>query len=172
MRCSTEPQRKDPVFGMHRPSSGGFIRTGFAAAFILFLQPAAHAIETMECGGTEPFWDAKLSDTRVTFTLPGERKITYSSPRYRAPRGASMEGVMSVRASRGKSTLVGFVVNEERMTVADKNGKSPPDEDVYRAYCADGMSERGWPYSIHLIVDGTAYTGCCSTATSPPIGSD
>ena len=153
-------------------SPPGFIRIAFAAALVSILQHSAYAIERMECGGTEPFWDAKLSDTRVTFTLPGERHITYSSPRYRAPRGASMEGVMSVRASRGKSSLVGFVVNEERMTIGDKNGKAPADEDTYRAYCADGMSERGYPYSIHVIVDGTAYTGCCSTATSPPVGSD
>jgi len=79
---------------------------------------------------------------------------------------------MSIRAKRGNSTLVGFVVNENRMMVADKNGKAPSDADAYSAYCSDGMSDRGYPLSIHLIINGNAYTGCCSTAALPAVGSD
>ena len=67
-------------------------------------------------------------------------------------------------------SLIGFVVNENRMMVADKNGKAS-DPDTYSAYCSDGMSDRGYSFSIHLVVDGNTYTGCCSTAASPPIGS-
>ena len=40
----------------------------------------------------------------------------------------------------------------------------------YLAYCSDGMSDLGYPFSIHLFVDGKAYTGCCSTAKIPPVG--
>ena len=124
----------------------------------------------MKCGGTEPFWDAQLSDRQVTFGLSGGRRTIYIAPIYKAAAGAPLDFVMSVRAKRGSSILIGFVVNENRMMVADKNGKAS-DPDTYSAYCSDGMSDRGYSFSIHLVVDGNTYTGCCSTAASPPIGS-
>jgi uncharacterized membrane protein len=156
---------------MLKTSPHGSMRTMFAAAIVLILQHSAYSIERMECGGTEPFWDAKLSDTQMIFAFGGRTTI-YPAPRYRAAKGASIDFVMSVRANRGRSTLIAFVVNERVMKVADKNGKDPSDPDAYRAYCPDGMSDRGYPFSIHLIVDDSVYTGCCSTATSPPVGSD
>ena len=147
------------------------MRTTFAAAIALvILQCPAYSIERMRCGGTEPFWDVQLSDSQVIFSVPGERRAIYTAPRYRAARGASIDFVMSVRATRGRSTLIAFVVNEGQMTVADKYGSAPSDPDAYRVYCSDGMSDRGYPFSIHLIVDDSAYTGCCSTSTSPPVG--
>jgi uncharacterized membrane protein len=150
------------------------MRTMFAAGIaLLILQHSAFSIEKMECSGTEPFWDAQLSDSQVDFYPGGGgRKTIYPAPLYSAARGAAIGFVMSVRAKRGRSTLVAFVVNEREMIVADKKGKTPTDPDAYSAYCSDGMSDRGYPFSIHLIVDGTAYTGCCSTAASPPVGAD
>jgi uncharacterized membrane protein len=150
------------------------MRTMFAAGIaLLILQHSAFSIEKMECGGTEPFWDAQLSDSQVVLDLSGGgRKTIYPAPLYSAARGATIGFVMSVRAKRGRSTLVAFVVNERLMIVADKKGQTPADPDAYSAYCSDGMSDRGYPFSIHLIVDGTAYTGCCSTAASPPVGTD
>jgi uncharacterized membrane protein len=146
------------------------MRTTFAAAIsLVILQYPAYSIERMKCGGTEPFWDAQLSDSQVIFNTPGERRTIYASPRYRAARGASIDFVMSVRATRGRSTLIAFVVNEGQMSVADKKGNAPSDPDAYRAYCSDGMSDRGYPFSIHLVVDDRVYTGCCSTSTSPPV---
>lgn len=141
---------------------------------LVLLQHAAYSIETMECGGTEPFWGAKLSDSQVMFNNPSgkERRIIYPAPLYRAAAGVPRDFVMSVRAKRGTSTLIGFVVNETRMMVADKRGRLPLDPESYSAYCSDGMSDRGFPFSIHLTVDGIAYTGCCSTAASPPVGPD
>jgi len=167
---------QQPYLRHHRARAGeeeGPMRTTFAAAIALvILQYPAYSIERMECGGTEPFWDAKLSDSQVIFRLGVERRTIYTGPHYRAARGASIDFVMSVRATRGRSTLVAFVVNEREMTVADKNGNAPSDPDAYKAYCSDGMSDRGYPFSIHVIVDGDTYTGCCSTSTSPPVGSD
>src|SRR5215468_9469449 len=57
---------EEPMLKMVRTSPRRFIRTIFAGGLILILQHPASAIEAMECGGTEPFWDAKLSDTQVT----------------------------------------------------------------------------------------------------------
>jgi hypothetical protein len=148
--------------------------TFYAAIVFVILQQPAYSIDRLKCGGTEPFWDAQLSDGQVVFDPSGggERRIIYRAPLYRAAAGAPLDFVMSVRAKRGNSTLIGFVVNENRMIVADKNGKAPSDADAYSAYCSDGMSDRGYSFSIHLIVDGNAYTGCCSTAALPPVGSD
>ena len=151
------------------------MRTIFYAAIVFFfiLQHPAYSIDRLKCGGTEPFWNAQLSDIQVIFDLAGgERRIVYNAPLYRAAAGAPLDFVMSIRAKRGHSTLIGFVVNENRMMVADKNGKAPSDANPYSAYCSDGMSDRGYSFSIHLIMNGNAYTGCCSTAAFPPIGSD
>jgi uncharacterized membrane protein len=144
-----------------------------AGAAFAILQSSAYAIEKLNCGGTEPFWDAQLADRQVTFDLSGgEGRIIYPAPLYRAAAGAPLDFVMSVRAKRGKSTLTAFVVNETRMILLDRNGKTPATDNAYGAYCSDNMSERGYPYSIHLIVDGNVYTGCYSTSRLPPVGSD
>ena len=144
-----------------------------AGAAIAVLQSSAYAFETLKCSGTEPFWDAQLAATQVTFDLSGgERKINYPAPVYRSAAGVPLDFVMSVRAKRGKSVLTAFVVNETRMTLLDTTGKTPAKDTAYMAYCSDNMSERGYPYSIHLMIDGNVYTGCCSTSLLPPVGSD
>jgi uncharacterized membrane protein len=151
----------------------GVMRTLFATGIVLILQQSAYSLERIDCGGTEPFWVAKLSDTQVIFALSGGgRRMIYPKPRYTPAAGASIDFVRSVRATRGKSTVLAFIVNEALMKVADKRGNAPSDPDSYRAYCSDGMSDRGYPLSIYLIVDDNVYTGCCSTAAAPPVGSD
>jgi uncharacterized membrane protein len=137
-------------------------------ALTMFLK-SAHAIEKLECVGTEPFWNAILANDRVTLKLfDGPRN--YRAPKYGPAAGGLLDYVMSVRARRGKSNLTAFVVNETQMFVADKNGAAPTDRDGYLAYCSDGMSGLAYHFSIHLLVDRRAYTGCCSTATARPVG--
>ena len=53
------------------------------------------------------------------------RRTVYIALIYKPAVGAPLDFVMSVRAKRGSSTLFGFVVNENQMIVADKNGKAP-----------------------------------------------
>jgi uncharacterized membrane protein len=134
------------------------------------LANSAYAIEKLECGGTEPFWNAMFESKRVTFAFDVPRK--YFAPTYSPALGSGSDYVTSIRAKRGRSQLTAFVVNETRMFVADKNGTPPPDSAGYLAFCSDGMSGLGHHFSIHLIVDGRAYTGCCKTATNPPVGQD
>jgi len=88
--------------------------TGIAC---VILQQPAYSIDRLKCGGTEPFWDARLSDGQVVFDPSGggERRIIYRTPLYTAAAGRPLDFVMSVRAKRGNSTLIGFVVNENRM---------------------------------------------------------
>ena len=76
---------------------------------------------------------------------------------------------MVVRAKTASSNLIAFVVNQNLMLFADKSGKALSDRTAYQAYCSDGMSDLLFPFSIHLMVDGRAYTGCCSTPATPPV---
>jgi uncharacterized membrane protein len=130
---------------------------------------SAYAIETLACHGAEPFWNATLSTDKVTFRVLSSPK-TYLAPMYSSAAGVPLDYVMSVRAKRKKSNLIAFVVNQTRMLVADKHGAAAAD--LYLAYCTDAMSSLAFHFSIHLIVDGRPYTGCCSSASAPPVGQD
>jgi uncharacterized membrane protein len=140
----------------------------FALLWILaILNTPAHAMEKMNCHGTEPFWGATLSDGQVVLELSDDTE-TYLEPTYMAAAGASPDYVMSVQTKNRTSSLIGFVVNETSMVVADGNGEAPPKGTEYQAYCSDAMSDRAFPFSIHLMVDEKPYTGCCWTASNPP----
>jgi uncharacterized membrane protein len=104
---------------------GSVFGTIFVAVIFAILQSSAYAIEKMKCVGTEPFWDAELTDKQIIFGLGGDNKIIYPLPHYRPAAGVPLDFVMSVTAKRGKSTLTAFVVNETRMILLDKNGKTP-----------------------------------------------
>jgi uncharacterized membrane protein len=121
--------------------------------FVVFLglvfvsaMPASAAIEKMECGGTEPFWSGVISDQQVTFEL-GTTTRTYPKPLYTRAAGAPF--VTSLQATGKTGQVIGFIVNDET--------------------CSDGMSDRRFPFSVHLIVDGKTYTGCCASASKPVI---
>jgi uncharacterized membrane protein len=110
----------------------------------VFLRSAC-AFETLDCGGTEPFWDAKLYDTRVEFSEAGRITNAYRRPTYGHARGSS---VLTVRAKRASSSFSAFVVD---------------------AACSDGMSDREYPLSIYVFLDAEAFAGCCSTLRRPPV---
>jgi uncharacterized membrane protein len=141
-------------------------------ALILFLTSnSAFAMEKMQCGGTEPFWDVTLTDQLVIFDLSGDRKA-FIQPVFAPATGASGDYVTSVSAKGKTGQITGFIVNETLMILADERGRLPSDRFTYKAYCSDGMSDRGFPFSIHLMVDGKPYTGCCANASHPPVGQD
>ena len=131
------------------------------------IQTSAYAIEKIDCLGTEPFWGASIEDRQLVLDFAGNRK-TYPSPAFKAAEGTSPDYVMTVQARSRGSNVVAFVVNETGMVVADNNGNAPPKHVEYKAYCSDGMSDRAFPYSIFLMVDGKPFVGCCSTSSNPP----
>jgi uncharacterized membrane protein len=139
--------------------------------FVFMLVSPAYAIEKMDCVGTEPFWNATLSDDQVAFEVDGATR-RYPSPKYSPAAGHSPNYVLSVQAKDRTSNLTAFTVNQTIMNVADKNGKPPSDRKEYESYCSDQMSALGFPYSIHLIVDHKIYTGCCWTRSNPRVGED
>lgn len=140
----------------------------FPLLVLLLIPGSAYAIEKIECGGTEPFWDATLTNGQVTFKLADARQIALT-PVYRPAAGASENYVLSVQARNRTNSLTGFVVNENLMGINDKNGRGPALSLGYNAYCSDGMSDRGFPFSVHLFVDGKPYTGCCETQSHPAV---
>jgi uncharacterized membrane protein len=135
----------------------------------VFVSQSVYAMEKFECFGTEPFWDASLLSNRVIVRFD-EKTTTYEKPKYTPASGTGSDYVTSVIARTKLSTFIAFIVNQNAMHVADKDGKSTAENTKYRSYCSDGMSDRAYPYSVHLIVDGMAYTGCCSTLSNPAVG--
>jgi uncharacterized membrane protein len=139
-------------------------------SLLVFVPAAAAAFEKFDCFGTEPFWDATLTENQIIFKFMNAKATNYSRPTYKS--AANAPSVTSIEARSGTSTLIAFVVDvTEMMFVRDKNGKEVVDRE-YVAYCSDGMSPLGHPFSIHLIIDGKAYTGCCSTTSKPSVGQD
>jgi uncharacterized membrane protein len=147
-------------------------RIVFVAVALAVMQSHAAAMDRMQCFGTEPFWNLVLTSDRIAFSPAPDRKLVFAAPRYSAARGTSPSFVMNVAAKKAASSLVAFIINETMMEVRNTRGKDSPESDAYRAYCADGMSVHWYSLSIHLLVDGIAYTGCCTTAALPSLGSD
>ena len=140
-----------------------------AGACLVGLGTSAGAIEKLKCVGTEPFWDATFTDRRATFNIDQSLR-DYPAPTYKPARGSSWRYAVSVTAHKGRSTLLAFIVEVTGLPILDRHAKeAPSSNDAYHAYCSDSMSEHGYPYIINLFLDGTPYTGCCTTASNPSV---
>jgi uncharacterized membrane protein len=115
---------------------------------LLLVRSSAYAIEKMDCLGTEPFWDATLTDGQVVLEISTKATKRYPTPIYRPAAGTNPDYVMSLQARNRTSNITAFVVKEA---------------------CSDDMSDRVYPFSIYLMVDGKPYRGCCSKASNSPI---
>ena len=71
-----------------------------AGACLVGLATSAGAIEKLECGGTEPFWDATFTDQRATFNIHQSLR-EYPAPTYKPARGSSWRYAVSVTAPKG-----------------------------------------------------------------------
>lgn len=89
-----------------------------------------------------------VSEQQITFELEGAPR-TYK-PTYPPAVGMSPEYVITIRASGKTGQLIGFIGNE---AVVGNDAK---------AFCSDSTSDHRYTLSIHVFVDGTPYTGCCS----------
>jgi uncharacterized membrane protein len=139
-----------------------FLFWGFAALIAI----NANAIEAYRCVGTEPFWMLDMDDEGATFSPMDGTQETFNVT-YRAPEGTTTSYVLVADAWTGKSKLTAFVSNGGGFIVADQKGRSPGSD--VRAYCSDGMSDWLYPFSVNMIVDDRALTGCCSSSTHPAI---
>lgn len=95
------------------------------------------------CLGNEPFWNVQVSEKEnlIDFFSPLEEKqyhFVYTKP--------EEKGKSKIYTS--ENTVDGHKI---KVTITTGN-------------CSDGMSEREYPYSSKVVLDGTTYTGC---AVSP-----
>ena len=80
--------------------------------------------------GTEPFWSLAIDARTMRFSTADGQSVTEPTPRV-------IHG------------FAGEIYQGKRISVNVVHGK-----------CSDGMSDRVYPDSVQLGVDGTSFTGC------------
>ncbi|MFZ5746250.1 MAG: META domain-containing protein [Pseudomonadota bacterium] len=101
--------------------------------------PAQTIADPYRATGTEPFWSLTMNGKTIVFERPGERPVTLPMPRREA--GFNGERYQSARI------LV----------------------DVTHLPCNDGMSDRLYPDTVVVRIDGTGYRGCGGAPSSTPV---
>ncbi len=93
--------------------------------------------------GTEPFWSVKVEGDVLAYTTPE----TMAAPRLlHATRSHDAQG----------------------LRLAGESGGAEFHLHVRRETCSDGMSDREYPFSATLLLDGKTARGCAFDQTSPP----
>lgn len=100
------------------------------------LTPAASNAQTgpYRAAGTEPFWSLTIDAHWMKFEAPGQRSVTVATPRV-------IHG------------FAGEIYQTRRIGV----------NAVHRS-CSDGMSDRTYPDTVQVTVDGREYRGCGGAA--------
>ena len=80
--------------------------------------------------GTEPFWNLLIDEHSLTFTQPDAQPILQRTPQ-------PIHGV------------AGEIYQTPRINV-----------NIVHSRCSDGRSDRSYPDSVQLTVDGRQYRGC------------
>ena len=80
--------------------------------------------------GTEPFWNLLIDPINITFIQPDAQPILQRTPN-------SIIGV------------AGEIYQTQRINV-----------NIVHARCSDGMSDRSYPDTVQVTVDGREYKGC------------
>lgn len=110
------------------------------AALLAFAAVApAHAQDaSYHASGTEPFWSLTIDARTMRFEAPGRPPVSVPTPRV-------IHG------------FAGEVYQTRRINV-----------NVVHARCSDGMSDRGYPDTVTVSVDGRPYKGCGGETAAPP----
>ena len=97
--------------------------------------------ETIEFGGTEPFWGGQVTGTRLTYTTPENIDgTTITVERFAGNSGASFSGSLDGRAF---------------------------DLMITRGQCSDGMSDRIYPLNATLKLGEEVRAGCAHSESLP-----
>lgn len=99
--------------------------------------PAPTVAEPYRALGTEPFWALTIDGRRIVFTEANAPGVEIAQPTPRPIHG-----------------FAGDIYLTPRIHVNTVHGR-----------CSDGMSDRVYPDSIQLTVDGRAYRGCGGSAS-------
>lgn len=102
------------------------------------VQPSASPMaESYRALGTEPFWALTIDQRRMVFTEANAPGVEIAQPTPRVIIG-----------------FAGDIYQTPRLNVNIVHGR-----------CSDGMSDRVYPDSVQLNVDGRAYRGCGAPAS-------
>ena len=80
--------------------------------------------------GTEPFWGLTIDERQMVFTLSGSQPVAQPTPR----------------------VIIGFageIYQTPRLNV-----------NIVHKQCSDGMSDRTYPDTVQVTVDGQRFNGC------------
>ena len=121
----------------------GWISMRYTAPDEIAYVPETEVPLGLRCGGTEPFWDLEIGAASAKYNaMTGEM------------RDLSLYSAQSAAARRGFPYLL-------VLTEGDHSAQAL----IRPQHCSDGMSDRTYPYSIDLLLDGgmSGYIeGCCN----------
>lgn len=108
------------------------------ALAILSSSFSAFAAPTFECGGTEPFWNANISNNYITYSdIMVDKKVSLK--------------ITSRKEAHGYSEGAAFIVKTKYAQAAVAIGS-----------CNDGMSDETYSHTILFENDGRLLGGCCN----------
>jgi len=111
------------------------MKTLIAAALMLgTATPAMAQNAPYRASGTEPFWSLTIDSRAMKFEAPGQHSVTVATPKV-------IHG------------FAGEIYQSRRINV----------NTVHKS-CSDGMSDRTYPDTVQVTVDGRRYEGCGGAA--------
>lgn len=122
---------------MIRPALSALLALAACAPIDAPSAPPAAGSATYRALGTEPFWSVTIAEGTMTYEGAGEETVRIPAPEPRA----SVNGHRYVAA---------------RLTV-----------DITHAECSDGMSDRRYPDTVRVTIDGRNLSGCGGEALAP-----
>ena len=99
-------------------------------AAIASCAPVPPASRPYHAVGTEPFWDLRIDERNVSFTVAGSQPVFQPTPR----------------------VIHGFAGEIYQTPSINVN--------IVHASCSDGMSDRTFPDRVQVTVDGRRFEGC------------
>lgn len=119
--------------------------------------------ETLNCGGTEPFWNLTINQSQETISFDdfsgdeGETEVFKKLKTQTGPNDNSVRFFKAKKGFRGSKVATAFV--------SLTNGS-------VRSYCSDGMSDFNYQYEIFANIDGQILQGCCESREMPRLGGE
>ena len=108
------------------------------------LAAPAFAANLYACGGTEPFWDADISNNSVMINFVGEEPTTYLIKQRTYPMGTPETFGEVIQAVAPNGAKASITIRKD-----DK--------------CNDGMSEQTYTHEIWFLKGDKLVVGCCNS---------
>jgi uncharacterized membrane protein len=134
----------------------------FLAAFLAFSISNLKA-ETLNCGGTEPFWNLTINQDNETISYEEFSSDEAEATVYKKLNFSTGPNDISVRYFTAKKGIRGNKVASAFVSLTDGNS---------RTFCSDGMSDFSYQYEIFANIDGRILQGCCESRARPRLGGE